>query len=56
MDEQGGRETVRRLRKAGNNHANSLLIQYAGHHLYLDNPDETNKLLIRELDKTVPSL
>ncbi|KAG9046830.1 hypothetical protein FS837_003590 [Tulasnella sp. UAMH 9824] len=56
MDEQGGKETVRRLRQAGNSHAKSILVQYAGHHLYLDNPDETNKYLIRELDKTVPSL
>lgn len=54
MDEKGGRETVHRLREAGNMQAKSIRIQYAGHHLYLDNPDETNKLLIRELEKTVP--
>ena len=55
MDEKGGAESVRRLRAAGNHHAKSVVIPYAGHHLYLDNPEATNKLLVRELDKTVPN-
>ena len=54
MDPQGGSESVKRLHAAGNRDAKNIIVPYAGHHLYLDNPDATNKLLVRELEKTVP--
>ncbi|KAH7107926.1 alpha/beta-hydrolase [Auriculariales sp. MPI-PUGE-AT-0066] len=54
MDVKGGEESVRRLKAAGNQHARTVLIPDAGHHVYLDNPSAVNQLLVRELDKTVP--
>ncbi|KAG8903958.1 hypothetical protein FRB99_002481 [Tulasnella sp. 403] len=54
MDVAGGYESVSRLRAAGNKHAKTVVIKYAGHHLYLDNPGDTNELLVKELDKTIP--
>ncbi|KAG8880509.1 hypothetical protein FRB97_000744 [Tulasnella sp. 331] len=56
MDSKGGAESVQKMRAAGNKDVRNVIIPYAGHHVYLDNPDATNKLLQKELDKTVPGL
>ena len=54
MDLRGGKESVAKLRASGNNLSKTVVIPHAGHHLYLDNPDEVNDLLVSELEKTVP--
>jgi len=54
MDPNGGYESVRRLKSAGNHEAKTYIVPNAGHHVYLDNPSATNALLVRELEKTVP--
>lgn len=54
MDADGGRASVAELKKAGNDNANVHVVPKAGHHLYLDNPEETNRLMdsaIRALPK-----
>jgi len=55
MDSKGGAESVKKMRAAGNKDVRNVVIPYAGHHVYLDNPDAVNELLERELDKTVPA-
>ncbi|KAG8961629.1 hypothetical protein FRC03_005139 [Tulasnella sp. 419] len=54
MDPNGGSESVRRLRAAGNLESRNYIVPYSGHHLYLDNPEAVNNLLLKELEKTVP--
>lgn len=54
MDADGGRASVEELKKAGNEHGNVHVVPKAGHHLYLDNPEESNRLIdaaIRALPK-----
>jgi len=51
MDSEGGRESVERLRQAGNGQGKMYVINQAGHHVYLDNPKAVNDLLVRELDR-----
>lgn len=53
MDVEGGRSSVKELKQAGNENAEVHVIPKAGHHLYLDNPDETNRLLDRAI-KALP--
>lgn len=55
MDSRGGEECVKKMRAAGNKDVKNVVIPYAGHHVYLDNPDAVNTLLARELDKTIPT-
>ncbi|WVR08294.1 hypothetical protein IAU60_005343 [Kwoniella sp. DSM 27419] len=45
MDVEGGRDSVKALKEAGNDSASCHVVPKAGHHLYLDNPEFTNKLL-----------
>jgi cardiolipin-specific phospholipase len=45
MDLDGGKASVRALEKAGNNDASVHVVAKAGHHVYLDNPDDTNKII-----------
>ncbi|WFC98277.1 hypothetical protein MYAM1_001002 [Malassezia yamatoensis] len=45
MDVNGGIDSKRLLRKAGNNDSRVLVIPNAGHHVYLDNAPEFNKLM-----------
>ncbi|KAF9008732.1 alpha beta-hydrolase [Cyathus striatus] len=52
MDPKGGRDSVERLRQAGNGNGRMYIVNNAGHHLYLDNPKAVNDLLVKELDKT----
>ncbi|KAF8307270.1 alpha/beta-hydrolase [Clavulina sp. PMI_390] len=51
MDADGGREAVERMRAAGNPDGRLYVIKHAGHHLYLDNPDAVNDLILRELKR-----
>ncbi|KIJ19997.1 hypothetical protein PAXINDRAFT_166174 [Paxillus involutus ATCC 200175] len=50
MDPVGGLQSVEKLRLAGNENGRMFAIPNAGHHLYLDNPDAVNDLLINELN------
>ncbi|KAF8974625.1 Alpha/Beta hydrolase protein [Flammula alnicola] len=50
MDPVGGEESLRRLKKAGNTNGKMYIIEDAGHHVYLDNTDAVNQLLVDELD------
>ncbi|KAI0773990.1 alpha/beta-hydrolase [Fomes fomentarius] len=51
MDPEGGKESVERLRQAGNGFGRMYMIPHAGHHVYLDNPKAMNDLLVKELDR-----
>ncbi|KAH9482592.1 putative cardiolipin-specific deacylase, mitochondrial [Psilocybe cubensis] len=51
MDPVGGQESVKRLRKVGNDNGRMYIISNAGHHVYLDNKDEVNALLVKELER-----
>ncbi|TFK86498.1 alpha/beta-hydrolase [Polyporus arcularius HHB13444] len=51
MDPEGGKESVERLRQAGNGNGRMYIIPHAGHHVYLDNPKAMNDLLVKELDR-----
>ncbi|KAL7408869.1 Alpha/Beta hydrolase protein [Mrakia frigida] len=44
MDEEGGREAVKAMKKAGNRKGSVFVCPEAGHHLYMDNADVVNKL------------
>jgi len=52
MDVNGGKESIRALRKAGNQNGRMYTVPGAGHHVYLDNPEAVNDLLIRELERS----
>lgn len=45
MDVKGGNDAQERLRESGNTDVKVRVVSGAGHHLYLDNPDETNQLI-----------
>jgi len=51
MNPQGGKESVEKLRQAGNGQGRMYIIREAGHHVYLDNPKFVNELLVKELDR-----
>ncbi|KAI0771944.1 alpha/beta-hydrolase [Trametes elegans] len=55
MDPEGGKESVERLRQAGNGLGRMYMIPHAGHHVYLDNPKAMNDLLVKELDRPAGS-
>jgi cardiolipin-specific phospholipase len=50
MDPEGGMRSVQRLKESGNTGSKMVIVPGAGHHLYLDNPEVVNKLLVKELD------
>ncbi|KAF8631263.1 hypothetical protein AX15_002590 [Amanita polypyramis BW_CC] len=52
MDPQGGLDSVERLRQAGNGQGRMYVISNAGHHVYLDNHEAVNRLLVKELNRT----
>ncbi|EKD00988.1 hypothetical protein A1Q2_04675 [Trichosporon asahii var. asahii CBS 8904] len=54
MDVKGGNDAQERLREAGNADVHVKVVSGAGHHLYLDNPEETNQL-IDEAIRAVPN-
>lgn len=51
MDPEGGAQAIENLVAAGNTHSKLYTVKNAGHHLYLDNADAVNKLLVKELDR-----
>ncbi|PPQ77713.1 hypothetical protein CVT25_011148 [Psilocybe cyanescens] len=51
MDPVGGQESLKRLKGVGNNNGRMYIITNAGHHVYLDNKDEVNALLVKELER-----
>jgi len=50
MDPEGGIRSVKRLQEAGNTSSRTVIVPGAGHHLYLDNPEVVNRLLVKEMD------
>lgn len=54
MDAKGGEESVRNMRAAGNVQGECVVVSNAGHHMYLDNPVETNRVLVEVLDRSIP--
>jgi cardiolipin-specific phospholipase len=53
MDAEGGLRSVQRLKEAGNTGSRMVIVPGAGHHVYLDNPDVVNKLLVKEMDSAL---
>jgi cardiolipin-specific phospholipase len=53
MDKDGGHAAVKELQKAGNDGAVVHIVPKAGHHVYLDNPTDTNQL-VGEAIKAIP--
>jgi len=51
MDPVGGEESIRKLKKAGNPNGKMYIVEGAGHHVYLDNKEAVNGLLVHELDR-----
>jgi cardiolipin-specific phospholipase len=47
MDVQGGHDSVKALAKVGNHAGRVFVVKNAGHHVYLDNPDDTNRIIDR---------
>jgi cardiolipin-specific phospholipase len=55
MDVQGGHASAAELKKAGNDQCAVHVVKNAGHHVYLDNPDDTNRIIgdaIKAIPKT----
>jgi cardiolipin-specific phospholipase len=55
MDVDGGHASVKELSAAGNSKGVVHVVPKAGHHLYLDNPEVTNRL-IDEAIKAIPAV
>ena len=54
MDADGGKASIEALRKAGNTKTALHIVEKAGHHLYLDNAEDTNRIIgeaIKELPR-----
>lgn len=51
MSADGGRDAVEIMRRAGNPDGRLHVVKDAGHHLYLDNPQAVNDLLLKELER-----
>lgn len=51
MDPAGGRASIEELKRAGNFASKMFMIQGAGHHVYMDNVNAVNKLIVKELDR-----
>ncbi|KAF9485421.1 alpha/beta-hydrolase [Pholiota conissans] len=51
MDPVGGEDSIRKLKKSGNPNGKMYIVEGAGHHVYLDNKDAVNDLLVAELDR-----
>jgi cardiolipin-specific phospholipase len=45
MDVEGGRAAQKVLAEAGNTDVDVHVVKNAGHHLYLDNPDDSNAII-----------
>lgn len=55
MDVEGGKACAEELKKAGNDKTKVHVVPTAGHHLYLDNPETSNRLL-DEAIQAIPNL
>jgi cardiolipin-specific phospholipase len=44
------------MRANGNQNVETVVVARAGHHVYLDNPEKVNELLMEELGKPRPSI
>ena len=56
MDVEGGHATAAVLKKEGNDDCKVHVVKNAGHHVYLDNPEDTNRIIgdaIKAIPKTV---
>jgi cardiolipin-specific phospholipase len=56
MDVQGGHASAAELKKGGNDKCSVHVVKNAGHHVYLDNPEDTNRIIgeaIRAIPKTI---
>ncbi|KAF9057304.1 Alpha/Beta hydrolase protein [Panaeolus papilionaceus] len=51
MDPVGGFASVENMKKAGNDNGRMFIVTNAGHHVYLDNKEQVNELLLEELDR-----
>lgn len=51
MDPEGGAKAIENLAAAGNTQTKLYKVKNAGHHLYLDNSDAVNRILVKELDR-----
>ncbi|PPQ63964.1 hypothetical protein CVT24_009087 [Panaeolus cyanescens] len=51
MDPVGGFASLENLKKVGNHNGKMYIVTNAGHHVYLDNKEKVNELLLRELDR-----
>ncbi|KZO94791.1 alpha/beta-hydrolase [Calocera viscosa TUFC12733] len=49
MDPAGGLASIEKLKKAGNREGRIYIVPGAGHHVYLDNDDVVNRLIVDEL-------
>lgn len=56
MDVEGGRMSQRILAKEGNTDVKTYVVPNAGHHLYLDNPSFTNRVLDQRIKSAPPAL
>lgn len=45
MDKAGGKMAVERMKQSGNSNGRVFVVKNAGHHVYLDNPAATNKIM-----------
>ena len=52
MDVDGGHASVAALKKAGNQQGTVHVVKNAGHHLYLDNPEDTNRIIAETIAQT----
>ncbi|KAL7412599.1 Alpha/Beta hydrolase protein [Mrakia frigida] len=53
MDPKGGYEACERMKLNGNENVETIIVEEAGHHVYLDNPTKFNAILRRALLKDV---
>jgi cardiolipin-specific phospholipase len=49
MDPLGGHMAVENMKKAGNDRSKVSIVNEAGHHVYLDNPERMNEIFFEEL-------
>lgn len=54
MDYRGGLEACKRMKAAGNHNVETIIVENAGHHVYLDNPRKMNDLLLEWLSPMKP--
>ncbi len=53
MDPHGGWDSVKKMKAAGNDGGKVYIVKNAGHHVYLDGADETNRIMEKLLKAPV---